>query len=86
MTLLYEKLKKIQDRHNELLTKRKEIIVDEIKKKTTTSEIIVKKKSNDIIGSRNLIVSYENNIKTYKKFILEFADINVSIEKAIKGK
>ncbi|CAH1737278.1 unnamed protein product [Aphis gossypii] len=84
VTLLYEKLKKIQDRHNELLTKRKEIIVDEIKKKTTTSEIIVKKKSNDIIGSRNVIASYENNIKTYKKFILEFADINISIEKAIK--
>lgn len=85
MTLLHEKLKKIQDRHNELLTKRREIIVDEIKKKTT-SETIVKKKSNDIIGSRNLIVSYENNIKTYKKFILEFAVINVSIENAIKGK
>ncbi|KAE9538792.1 hypothetical protein AGLY_005374 [Aphis glycines] len=84
VTLLNEKLKKIQNRHNELLTKRKEIIVDEIKKKKTTSEIIVKKKSNDIISSRNLIVSYENNIKTYKKFILEFADINVSIEKAIK--
>jgi len=85
VTLLHEKLKKIQDRHNELLTKRREIIVDEIKKKTT-SETIVKKKSNDIIGSRNLIVSYENNIKTYKKFILEFAVINVSIENAIKGK
>jgi hypothetical protein len=86
VTLLYEKLKINQNRHNELLTKRKEIIVDEFNKKKTTSEAIVRKKSNDIIGSRNVIASYENNIKTYKKFILQFTDINVSIENAIKGK
>ncbi|XP_060849905.1 uncharacterized protein LOC132928954 [Rhopalosiphum padi] len=84
VTLLYEKLKINQNRHNELLTKRKEIIVDEFNKKKTTSEAIVRKKSNDIIGSRNVIASYENNIKTYKKFILQFTDINVSIENAIK--
>eukprot|EP00102_Acyrthosiphon_pisum_P015061 XP_008185449.1 PREDICTED: uncharacterized protein PF11_0213-like isoform X2 [Acyrthosiphon pisum] len=83
VTLLYEMLKTIQNRHNKLLTKRKEIIMDEFKKKKSIAEAIVKKKSNYIIASRNVISSYENNIKTYKTFMLQFADINVSIENAI---
>ncbi|XP_026807495.1 LOW QUALITY PROTEIN: myosin heavy chain, non-muscle-like [Rhopalosiphum maidis] len=84
VTLLYEKLKINQNRHNELLSKQKDFIVDEFNKKKTTSEAIIKKKSNDIIGSQNVIASYEDNLKTYKKFILQFTDINVSIENAIK--
>jgi len=83
---LYEKLKTIQNRHKELLTKRKEIIMDEFKRKKSITEAIVKKKSNDIIASKNVISSYKNNIKTYKTFMLQFADINVSIENAINGK
>ncbi|XP_060869210.1 cytoskeletal protein Sojo-like [Metopolophium dirhodum] len=83
VTLLYDKLKTIQNRHNELLTKRKEIIMDEFKRKKSIAEAIVKKKSNDIIASRNVISSYKNNIKIYKTFMLQFADINVSIENAI---
>lgn len=83
---MYEKLKTIQNRHKELLTKRKEIIMDEFKRKKSITEAIVKKKSNDIIASKNVISSYKNNIKTYKTFMLQFADINVSIENAINGK
>ncbi|CAI6342927.1 unnamed protein product [Macrosiphum euphorbiae] len=83
VTFLYEKLKTIQNIHNELLTKRKEIIMDEFKRKKSITETIVKKKSNDIIASKNVISSYKNNIKTYKTFMLQFADINVSIENAI---
>lgn len=86
MTLLYEKLKTIQNRHNELLIKRKEIIMDEFKRKKSIAEEMVKKKSNDIIGSINVISSYKNNIKTYKTFMLQFADICVSMENAINGK
>lgn len=86
MTLLYEKLKTIQNRHNELLTKRKEIIMDEFERKKSIAEEMVKKKSNDIIKSRNVISYYKNNIKTYKTFMLQFADIYVSIENAINGK
>ncbi|KAL4120892.1 hypothetical protein QTP88_013503 [Uroleucon formosanum] len=83
VTLLYEKLKTIQNRHNELLTKRKEIIMDEFERKKSIAEEMVKKKSNDIIKSRNVISYYKNNIKTYKTFMLQFADIYVSIENAI---
>jgi len=86
VTLLYDKLKTIQNRHKELLTKRKEKIMDEFKRKKSIAEAIVKKKSNDIIASRNVISSYKNNIKTYKTFMLQFADINLSIENAINGK
>lgn len=86
MTFLYEKLKTIQNIHNELLIKRKEIIMDEFKRKKSITETIVKKKSNDIIASKNVISSYKNNIKTYKTFMLQFVDINVSIENAINGK
>jgi len=86
VTLLYDKLKTIQNRHKELLTERKEKIMDEFKRKKSIAEAIVKKKSNDIIASRNVISSYKNNIKTYKTFMLQFADINLSIENAINGK
>jgi len=60
--------------------------MDAFKRKKSIAEAIVKKKSNDIIASRYVISSYKNNIKTYKTFMLQFADINVSIENAINGK
>lgn len=83
---MYEKLKTIENRHNKLLINRKKTIMDEITKKKSIAETIVKKKSNHIIKSRNVISSYENNIKTYKNFILQIVDINVSIDNAINGK
>ncbi|XP_022171863.1 uncharacterized protein PFB0145c-like [Myzus persicae] len=83
VTLLYDKLKTNQNRYDELLTKRKEIIMDEIKRKKSIVQTIVKKKSNDIIGSRNVIASFKNNIKTYQTFKQQISNINVSIENAI---
>jgi len=79
-------LKTIQNRHDELVTKRKEIIMDEIKRKKSIVEAIIKQKSNDIIGSRNVIESYKNNIKTYKTFKQQISNINTSIGSAINGK
>jgi len=86
VTLLYDKLKTVQNKHDELLTKRKEIITDEINRKKSIVEAMIKKKSNDIIVSRNVVESYKNNINTYKTFKLQFEEIYVSIEKTINGK
>lgn len=86
MKLLYDKLKTIQNKHDELLTKRKEIITDEINRKKSIVEAMIKKKSNDIIVSRNVVESYKTNINTYKTFKLLFTEIHVSIEKTINGK
>lgn len=60
--------------------------MDEIKRKKSIVQTIVKKKSNDIIGSRNVIASFKNNIKTYQTFKQQISNINVSIENAINGK
>lgn len=83
---MYEKLKTNENKHNELVINRKEIIMDEIKRKKSTARAIVKTKSNNIVGSRNVIASYENYIKTYKTYIPQLVDINASIENAINGR
>jgi hypothetical protein len=82
---LYEKLNTVMNNYNELLVKRKEIIMDQFKRKKSDLDAIEKEHSKKIIGTRNVIKFYKSKMPIYKQFVEQFKDLVTSNEIVKKG-
>ncbi|VVC44337.1 Guanylate kinase/L-type calcium channel beta subunit,P-loop containing nucleoside triphosphate [Cinara cedri] len=80
VAVLDKEIETIEKNHNDLLTKRKEIMMDKFNKKKSTMEMTMKEKSQIISGIHNTITSYKNKIKTYSQFEICLKDINLSLD------
>lgn len=82
---LYEELNTAMINHNELLVKRKEIMMDQFKRKKNDLDAIVKEHSNNIIRTYNVIKFYKNKMPIYKKFVVQLKDLAISTKMVNNG-
>lgn len=84
--LLNDKLQTVENKYNELITKRKEIITNHFNRKNNVMKEKAKKNVEIINEVRNMITSHETKTKMYNQFIRQFTDLNDAIEVVNNGK
>lgn len=84
--LLNDKLQTVENKYNELITKRKEIITNHFNRKNNVMKEKAKKNVEIINEVRNMITSHEKKTKMYNQFIHQFTDLNDAIEVVNNGK